>query len=1176
MILLDKLNHSWKTQFDNLNILFLFIFTIFFTACSGGDGGFSSTGDSSSDSSSSSSSRTGSATVYVNKGPITGAVCNLFNAENNKLAGPVSSTNGVATFSNFQLPDSNNIVFAECTGGTYTDESTGNTKTAPTLRAAKRTDSTTSVTLVNTPLTELAFRKSEDSTSDLSDYFQQSDVIAESMGIGNVDINDIRPTDVNTNQVADDNAGKYGTALASISQLKDDQFSGSTFTSMLNSMESEIGSSGLSSQYNGYMREAIINMNNEANVRNNLMGSINDEQYENLISTTQNTAYVLPTRTNISPSSPVVLGTNVTISGEGSNLDQVTAALSNGGSCGTVTVTDNNTDFTVDCITPTSGTTTKFTLTKNSAEVEGSAKTYTLTNYSSDSNAAAQLTSVAPTTVNYASTNTFTFAGNHLPTSGATATLGGRSCSSTGTASSTSLSFSCQATNTRTTTQEDIELSLPNEEYPLERTVTYSTPTVVISSTDPASISQSQAAPSNWKVMGSGLYTGLTFTFNGTSCTTNGTANDNGTEITGLDCSSINAPSSGTSADLVASGSNLPSSGNALTKAVTLSTLPVATLSWEGTNTASSVTERVGGRTVIRRATVTQPSSCSSASVSYNLETNPTSGVATISVDSNNQFTVTTGDTAGTATVTASSTAISGSCRAGELELTITVTALPVVSVSMISTDHTVTLGAATTYSRTATATPTSATITYSVDSSTPTGVATVDSSSGIVTISNAGTVTIKASATDSGYAEGSATYNLIVNKDDVNFSSPTQTLTIGTDTNNAITLSAANGQTTPAPTGSIQYSITNGTGQATISSTGLIHPTQAGTITQNVTYPGDDNYNSKTENYAITIDRAASSNVVMSWTTPPAAGTYPGTQTVAASASATGGGPTPQTGNIDYSTSDSSIASISSAGLITYHKAGSVNIIATFNGDTNYNSGSNISTNLTISKATPTVSFSGTLPTTLAKNDTQNITVNVTKVTNGSDPTGNVTISIAPTVTGVTLTSCTNIAISAGQATGCSINVGSTIASTAQNIVLTATYNGDDRYDSATQTHSFTEISHLLTSTLAWYDGATATSNFSVTNGGSNTLTLRVTGSTDFPNGTVTFTTTGGTGSVSLCQTAAVARTRTGAAGTFYSEWDCNITGTGVGSATINAEFDASDNAYADKTASSLTVAIN
>lgn len=126
----------------------------------------------------------------------------------------------------------------------------------------------------------------------------------------------------------------------------------------------------------------------------------------------------------------------------------------------------------------------------------------------------------------------------------------------------------------------------------------------------------------------------------------------------------------------------------------------------------------------------------------------------------------------------------------------------------------------------------------------------------------------------------------------------------------------------------------------------------------------------------------------------------------------------------------------------ITNLPAGTHTITAAYSGDGNYNVGSNTRT-VIVNKATPAVTLTAS-PTTIVLGGSVSFTASVTGVGSAA-PSGTVTF----TRNGITL--CNNVAIASGTA---SCNTASLPAGTH---TITATYNGDDNYNTANATTTVT-----------------------------------------------------------------------------------------------------------------------
>ncbi|WXT99328.1 MAG: hypothetical protein Ctma_0024 [Catillopecten margaritatus gill symbiont] len=151
-----------------------------------------------------------------------GSTCTLYNASNVAIANGsgVTGADGSVTLSNVVLPTG--LISSSCNAiGTYIDEATGVTTTSsPVLRAAKIYSGTGSLTLLASPLSEIAYQLANAGTL-ASDITTKNTQIATAFGISGVDFTATIPTDLNTITAANDDAGKFGTVLAAVSQMSE-------------------------------------------------------------------------------------------------------------------------------------------------------------------------------------------------------------------------------------------------------------------------------------------------------------------------------------------------------------------------------------------------------------------------------------------------------------------------------------------------------------------------------------------------------------------------------------------------------------------------------------------------------------------------------------------------------------------------------------------------------------------------------------------------------------------------------------------------------------------------------------------------------------------------------------------------------------------------------------------
>ena len=159
--------------------------------------------------------------AFYSKGPVSDARATLVDNNRNTVAGPFTTSNGVAQFSNVDYIGS---VYARFEGGIYTDEATGVPVrlSADFVTRSGVIDVTGSSDLEvsASPLTELGFRRADLSAggaADLSGINAFIDEIATEFGLPGIDLTSIRPTSLEDISGFDD-VDRYGTVLAAITQ----------------------------------------------------------------------------------------------------------------------------------------------------------------------------------------------------------------------------------------------------------------------------------------------------------------------------------------------------------------------------------------------------------------------------------------------------------------------------------------------------------------------------------------------------------------------------------------------------------------------------------------------------------------------------------------------------------------------------------------------------------------------------------------------------------------------------------------------------------------------------------------------------------------------------------------------------------------------------------------------
>ena len=160
--------------------------------------------------------------VSYSKGPVDGATAILLDLSGNTLAGPVTTTNGLATFDNVTY---SGLVYTQFSGGSYTDEATGQLVTLDTnfiMRSgvAQITGSLGALQLSASPLTEIGFHRSiaeNGGSINLNIINSYISEVADEFGLDTINIVEISPSSLqNISGVSA--ADQYGAVLAAISQ----------------------------------------------------------------------------------------------------------------------------------------------------------------------------------------------------------------------------------------------------------------------------------------------------------------------------------------------------------------------------------------------------------------------------------------------------------------------------------------------------------------------------------------------------------------------------------------------------------------------------------------------------------------------------------------------------------------------------------------------------------------------------------------------------------------------------------------------------------------------------------------------------------------------------------------------------------------------------------------------
>ncbi|HFE38463.1 MAG TPA: hypothetical protein ENK06_08625 [Gammaproteobacteria bacterium] len=202
--------------------------------------------------------------LFVTKGPISSAQCELRNPVDDAsvIAGPASTDTGYLKFENLSYKGTAAVI---CSGGSYVDETTGENIDASglTLRTLVELTGANQEQTVS-PFTEVSFRLAKN--ADIDDFKNQSELLADAFGMDGVDIRSVKATDVLTT-VPDLNtdAGRYGVALAVLSQIIKDSVINPTAATSISQLLNQLETDMADGELNGYkplVYSALINLAN--------------------------------------------------------------------------------------------------------------------------------------------------------------------------------------------------------------------------------------------------------------------------------------------------------------------------------------------------------------------------------------------------------------------------------------------------------------------------------------------------------------------------------------------------------------------------------------------------------------------------------------------------------------------------------------------------------------------------------------------------------------------------------------------------------------------------------------------------------------------------------------------------------------------------------------------------
>jgi VCBS repeat-containing protein len=176
--------------------------------------------------------------LYVH-GLVDGASCDIFAVDASGVAASTalaSGTTGNGLVSFGELIPVDGTALISCTGGTYVDEATGAVLDAPPTRAVVNVDSNTTFTV--SPLTEIATQLAEaagDLNTAISTYNNATSINFGVFG----DITLVAPTNLATTAAGNDEAGRYATALALISQV-DETDAGASAAEIITNLSTDL------------------------------------------------------------------------------------------------------------------------------------------------------------------------------------------------------------------------------------------------------------------------------------------------------------------------------------------------------------------------------------------------------------------------------------------------------------------------------------------------------------------------------------------------------------------------------------------------------------------------------------------------------------------------------------------------------------------------------------------------------------------------------------------------------------------------------------------------------------------------------------------------------------------------------------------------------------------------
>ncbi|VVM20313.1 hypothetical protein BSPWISOXPB_9003 [uncultured Gammaproteobacteria bacterium] len=284
--------------------------------------------------------------------PTKGASCTLYNSAGVALGTSLTGDNGQVDLKGIALIP-RGLVSVACKGGTYTDEATGKLIDLGqmVIRAATIYSGTGPLMMLSSPLSEVAYQLADTNSGDRTviakAIMRQNIAVAAAFGVTGIDITTTTPTDINTNKATNDDAGKFGMALAAVSQMGENSADSSpaeTITALVADMADGNIDGRVVGKQTVDMTTAMNNFSNGEGANNitdgkgagNVIGVTNSVAFITLGEATTNTYTVV---LNTQPTGNVTITPNSNDTGAATVSAAMTFTSANWSTPQTVTVT---------------------------------------------------------------------------------------------------------------------------------------------------------------------------------------------------------------------------------------------------------------------------------------------------------------------------------------------------------------------------------------------------------------------------------------------------------------------------------------------------------------------------------------------------------------------------------------------------------------------------------------------------------------------------------------------------------------------------------------------------------------------------------------------------------------------------------------------------------------------